>query len=54
MMGDVVFGPKIKDCQVLATRISRELGGKDDITALEVGAVNEKDLEKVKTDNCLD
>jgi hypothetical protein len=40
---------KIKDCQVLATRISRELGGNDDVTALEVGAVNEKDLEKVET-----
>ena len=28
-------------------RISRELGGNDDITALEVGAVNENNLEKV-------
>ncbi|XP_028392353.1 39S ribosomal protein L3, mitochondrial-like isoform X1 [Dendronephthya gigantea] len=38
---------QLKDCQVLAMRISRELGGNDDITALEVGAVNENDLEKV-------
>ena len=47
----IVFDTKIKDCQVLATRISRELGGNDDVTALEVGAVNETDLEKVMSEN---
>jgi hypothetical protein len=44
----LTFTTQIKDCQVLATRISRELGGSDDVTALEVGAVNQTDLAKVK------
>ena len=42
---------QIKDCQVLATRLSRTCGGNDDETALEVGAVNEQDLAKVEVEH---
>lgn len=38
---------KIKDCQVVQTRISRHHGGKDHKTELQVGAVDENDLYKV-------
>lgn len=38
---------KIKDCQVVATRISRDLGGRDDSTELQVGAVEETQLYNV-------
>lgn len=31
----------------MGTKISRKLGGNDDVTALEVGAVNQEKLEKV-------
>lgn len=38
---------KIKDCQVVQTRISWHHGGKDHKTELQVGAVDENDLYKV-------
>ena len=38
---------KIKDCQVVQTRISRHHGGKDHKTELQVGAVDEDQLYKV-------
>jgi len=41
--------PKIKDCQVVQTRISREHGGRDHKTELQVGGVAETQLYKVKT-----
>ena len=31
----------------MTTKISRKLGGKDDVTALEVGAIDQVKLEKV-------
>ncbi|XP_068725181.1 large ribosomal subunit protein uL3-like isoform X2 [Montipora capricornis] len=39
---------QIKDCQVVQTRISRHHGGKDHKTELQVGAVDENDLYKIK------
>ena len=39
--------PKIKDCQVVQTRISREHGGRDHKTELQVGGVAETQLYKV-------
>jgi len=39
---------EIKDCQVVQTRISREHGGRDHKTELQVGGVAETQLYKVK------
>lgn len=39
--------PKIKDCQVIQARISREHGGRDHKTELQVGGVEETQLYKV-------
>ena len=44
---DTIFLNKIKDCQVVQTRISRHHGGKDHKTELQVGAVDENELYKV-------
>lgn len=38
---------KVKDCQVVQTRISRHHGGNDHKTELQVGAVDEDQLYKV-------
>ena len=46
---DKTLPPKIKDCQVVQTRISREHGGRDHKTELQVGGVAETQLYKVKT-----
>ena len=38
---------KIKDCQVVQARISREHGGNDHKTELQVGSLDETQLYKV-------
>ena len=35
----------------MATKIARKLGGSDDVTALEVGGVNQTKLDKVSLKN---
>ena len=47
----IKINSQIKDCQVVATRISRELGGRDDSTELQVGAVEETQLYNVSKIN---
>lgn len=46
---DKTLPPKVKDCQVIQTRISREHGGQDHKTELQVGGVAETQLYKVIT-----
>ena len=50
---DKTLSPKIKDCQVVQTRMSREHGGRDHKTELQVGGVAEAQLYKVKTAEAL-
>ena len=47
------FPLKIKDCQVIQARISREHGGRDHKTELQVGGVEETQLYKVMRVNDL-
>jgi len=50
---DKTLPPKIKDCQVVQSRISREHGGRDHKTELQVGGVAETQLYKVITAEAL-